>query len=71
MSIVRARAHLAAKAPGMDYLIRPLREDEVPLLEDFLYEAIFVPEGFQGQVPRSIIGDGADDTEWLMVRNLQ
>ncbi len=46
-----------AKAPGMHCLIRPLREDEAPLLEDFLYEAIFVPESFQGQVPRSIIYD--------------
>lgn len=28
---------------------------EYALLEDFLYEAIYVPAGFQGDVPRSII----------------
>ncbi len=41
----------------MDYTIRPLRSDERHLLEDFLYEAIYVPEGFEGTVPRSIIHD--------------
>lgn len=30
---------------------------EYGLLEDFLYEAIYVPEGFEGEVPRSIIYD--------------
>ena len=39
----------------MDYAIRQIRRDEWPLLEDFLYEAIFVPEGFEGEVPRSVI----------------
>lgn len=34
-----------------------MRADEWPLLEDFLYEAIFVPEGFEGEVPRSLIYD--------------
>ena len=32
-----------------------MRECEHPLLEDFLYEAIYVPEGFEGDVPRSIV----------------
>ena len=41
----------------MDYAIRNMREDEWPLLEDFLYEAIFVPEGFEGEMPRSVIYD--------------
>ena len=41
----------------MDYTIRPLRSDERHLLEDFLYEAIYVPEGFEGTVPRSVIHD--------------
>jgi len=27
------------------------------MLEDFLYEAIFVPEGFGGEIPRSLIYD--------------
>ena len=29
------------------YVIRPLRRDETGLLKDFLYEAIFVPEGME------------------------
>lgn len=39
----------------MEYVIRPLREEECPLLEDFLYEAIFLPEGCTGELPRSIL----------------
>lgn len=38
----------------MDYIIRPIRKDEYSLLEDFIYEAIFIPEGVQPP-PRSII----------------
>jgi len=38
-------------------LIRPLRPEETPLLEDFLLEAVYVPEDFTGQVPRSVIYD--------------
>ena len=29
------------------YVIRPLRRDETGVLKDFLYEAIFVPEGME------------------------
>lgn len=29
----------------MEYLIRKLREDEMDLLKEFLFEAIFIPEG--------------------------
>lgn len=39
----------------MSYIVRPIRQDEWPLLEDFLYEAIFLPEGFEGELPRSVI----------------
>ena len=35
-------------------IIRPIREPEIPLLEDFLYEAIFVPEDIAAS-DRSII----------------
>ncbi len=38
----------------MDYTIRALRESETALLEDFLYEAIFVPEGVEAP-PREIV----------------
>lgn len=38
----------------MDYKIREIRENEYPILSDFLYEAIFIPEGMK-KPPRSII----------------
>lgn len=38
----------------MDYKIRAILEGEVSLLQDFLYEAIFVPEGLP-LPPKSII----------------
>lgn len=41
----------------MDFRIRKMTPDEQPLLEDFLYEAIFVPEGFEGEIPRSVVFD--------------
>lgn len=34
-----------------------MRNDELPLLEDFLYEAIFIPDWYTEEVPRSIIYD--------------
>lgn len=37
-------------------LIRPLKPEEIPLLEEFLYQAIFVPEGVLPP-PRSILAD--------------
>lgn len=38
----------------MDVAIREIRKQEYPLLDDFLYEAIFVPEGTEPP-PRAII----------------
>lgn len=38
----------------MDYKIREIRENEYPILSDFLYEAIFIPEGMD-RPPKSII----------------
>lgn len=35
-------------------IIRDIKPDEIPVLEDFLYEAIFIPEGVPAP-PRSII----------------
>lgn len=40
----------------MDYLIRPIRKTEIPLLKDFLYEAIFIPKGAAAP-PREIVDD--------------
>ena len=38
----------------MNYAIRELKLTEYPLLDDFLYEAIFIPEGIETP-PKSII----------------
>ena len=38
----------------MDHIIRAMKITEYPLLEDFLYEAIFVPEGV-APPPKSIV----------------
>lgn len=34
--------------------IRPLKSEEIPLLEEFLYQAIFIPQGL-APLPRSIL----------------
>lgn len=38
----------------MDYIIRKIRKSEYPVLDDFLYEAIFIPEGIKPP-PKEII----------------
>lgn len=38
----------------MNYNIRKIREDEYKVLDDFIYEAIFIPEGVEPP-PKSII----------------
>ena len=38
----------------MDYKIWEIRKYEYPILSDFLYEAIFIPEGMD-KPPKSII----------------
>ena len=38
----------------MDYMIREIQEQEYPLLDNFLYEAIFIPEGIEPP-PKTII----------------
>lgn len=42
------------KGPAMDYTIREIQKQEYPLLDHFLYEAIFVPEGAESP-PKTII----------------
>ena len=39
---------------GLHCVIRNILPDEIPVLEDFLYEAIFIPEGIPAP-PRSVI----------------
>ena len=41
----------------MEYEIRRMLPEEYTLLWDFLYEAIFVPEGYEGEIPRSVVTD--------------
>ena len=38
----------------MRYTVRPMRPDEYPLLDEFLYQAIFLPEG-TSPPPRDIV----------------
>jgi ribosomal protein S18 acetylase RimI-like enzyme len=40
----------------MDYQIRPIHNTELPLLRDFLYNAIFIPEGTPAP-PMEIVDD--------------
>lgn len=42
---------------AMDFTVRKMTTDEWPLLERFLYEAVYVPDDFVGEVPHSIIYD--------------
>ena len=51
---MRMTADTQSESAG--YEIRPIRNEEKPLLEDFLYEALFVPEGAE-PFPRSILQD--------------
>ncbi len=41
----------------MEFDVRRMEPAEWPLLEDFLYEAIYVPEGYTGTVPRAVIDE--------------
>lgn len=59
----------------MDYKIREIRESEYPILSDFLYEAIFIPEGMK-KPPKSItrqselqvyIADFGKADDWCLV----
>ncbi len=45
-----------AKQASLCYRIRDLRAEETPLLETFLYEAIFIPDGVTPP-PRTIVHD--------------
>lgn len=42
------------RGENMNYKIRKIRKNEYPILSDFLYEAIFIPEGMK-KPPKSII----------------
>ena len=63
----------------MDYRIREIRESEYPVLTDFLYEAIFIPEGMD-KPPKSIteqpelqvyIEDFGKKDDWCLVAEVK
>ena len=63
----------------MDYKIREIRKNEYPILSDFLYEAIFIPEGMD-KPPKSIIEqpelqvyveDFGKEDDWCLVAEIK
>lgn len=63
----------------MDYIIREIRKNEYPILSDFLYEAIFIPEGMD-KPPKSIIEqpelqvyieDFGKEDDWCIVAEIK
>lgn len=40
----------------MNYIIREMKKEEYPLLKDFLYESIFIPEG-EKPLPKSVLDE--------------
>lgn len=63
----------------MDYRIREIKESEYPVLPDFLYEAIFIPEGTE-KPSKSIIerpelqmyvADFGKEDDWCLVAEIK
>lgn len=63
----------------MDYKIREIRKNEYPILSDFLYEAIFIPESMD-KPPKSIIEqpelqvyveDFGKEDDWCLVAEVK
>lgn len=63
----------------MDYIIREIKEEEYPILSDFLYEAIFIPEGME-KPPKAIIerselqvyiADFGKEDDWCLVADVK
>ena len=63
----------------MDYKIREIRKNEYSVLSDFLYEAIFIPEGMD-KPPKSIteqpelqvyIKDFGKEDDWCLVAEIK
>lgn len=63
----------------MDYIIREIRKKEYPILSDFLYEAIFIPEGTE-KPPKSIVrqselqvytADFGKTDDWCLVAEIK
>lgn len=54
MSYLKRTVQTGVYRGNMDYTIRKIKPDEYRVLEDFLYEAIFIPEGISAP-PKEII----------------
>ena len=63
----------------MDYIIREIKEEEYPILSDFLYEAIFIPDGME-KPPKAIIeqselqvyiADFGKEDDWCLVAEVK
>ena len=63
----------------MDYKIREIRKNEYPILSEFLYEAIFIPEGME-KPPKAIIeqpelqvyiADFGKEDDWCLVAEVK
>ena len=63
----------------MDYQIREIRENEYPILQEFLYEAIFIPEGAK-KPPVSVIekpelqvyvADFGKEDDWCLIAEIK
>lgn len=63
----------------MDYKIREIKESEYSILSDFLYEAIFIPEGME-KPPKTIIkqpelqvyiADYGKEDDWCLVAEVK
>lgn len=63
----------------MDYQIREIRENEYPILADFLYEAIFIPKGAEKPLKSIIeqpelqvyIADFGKEDDWCFVAEVK
>ena len=63
----------------MNYIIREIKEEEYPILSDFLYEALFIPESME-MPPKAIIeqselqvyiADFGKEDDWCLVAEVK
>lgn len=63
---------------SMDYRIREIKESEYPVLTDFLYEAIFIPEGMENPSTSIVeqpemqvyVADFGKKDDWCLVADI-
>lgn len=76
---LKKKYKLVYSGGAMDYRIREIKESEYQVLTDFLYEAIFIPEGME-KPPKSVIDkpelkvyitDFGKEDDWCLVAEAQ